>query len=187
MPNGRGSVKIPGSIADDDLLEPSSYIALYYGNTTCALEDTDYTGTIPNINGLTSAPRTWTTRCALPTGELIATSLTSIKFFVKKAQDFHHVTSSMFNEDIELVRAMESLITKAGNKTIYFSEFKYGNTTFDTLVCMSIKSGKAGPKVICSYNSVNAIITSPQNFSPIISAARKGAPFEGPPVEVDAS
>ncbi|KAF9992831.1 hypothetical protein BGZ79_002590, partial [Entomortierella chlamydospora] len=100
---------------------------------------------------------------------------------------FRRVTSPMFNEDIELIHAMESSITKAGNETFFFNEFKYGNTTFDALVCMSAKSGEAGLMAICSYNSVSAIITGPQDFSPIISAARKGAPFEGPPIEVDAS
>ncbi|KAF9343030.1 hypothetical protein BGX26_006397 [Mortierella sp. AD094] len=87
----------------------------------------------------------------------------------------------MFNEDVELVRAMESSITKAGNKTFLFSELKFGNTTLDALVCASVKSGKTSLEAICSYNSVSVIITSPQDFSPAISAARKGAPFEGPP------
>ncbi|KAF9162225.1 hypothetical protein BGX20_001806, partial [Mortierella sp. AD010] len=186
MPNGRGSLKI-SSTPDDDLLEPMSSLYLYYGNITCGLEDSDDVNYVSNINGLTSQPRTWTTRCAFPTGELAAVSLTSIKFSVGKVQDFHRVTSSLFNEDVELVHAMESSITKDSDRTFLFSEFKYGDTTFDVLVCMLAKSGETDLMVICSYNSVSAIITSPQNFSPIISAARKGAPFEGPPVEMDAS
>ncbi|KAG0007842.1 hypothetical protein BGZ80_004168 [Entomortierella chlamydospora] len=180
MPNGRGSFKIPGSISGDSLTEPLSSVYLDYRNTTCGLDDIDPSGDIPDINGLTSPPKTWTTRCALPTGEFVATSLTSIKFFVTKVKNFRRVTSSMFNEDVELVRAMESSITKAGNKTFLFGEFKYGNTTFDALLCVSVKSGKADLKAICSYNSVSAIITSPQDFNPVISAAL-------PPINVGAS
>ncbi|KAF9113502.1 hypothetical protein BGX27_001456 [Mortierella sp. AM989] len=182
-PNGRRSIKIAGNDTEYDtgyISETSSGVEVNYGNTTCSM--VDLTGGIlasVDKEGITSNPRTLITKCVLPTGEVVAVSLTSINFSIPKAQNFRRVTSSMFHEDDELIRAMETSVKKVGNKTRLFTEMKLGDGTIDSVSCASKPHGKPSSTFLaCMYSSLSAVTVGPKESNPLISAARGGAPFE---------
>ncbi|KAF8977207.1 hypothetical protein BGZ46_007561 [Entomortierella lignicola] len=184
-PDGRLSSKTLGTYYLE-LVEIPTYIDLYYGNITCTLNDDPLLDLLSSpLNGLTSTPVTWTTRCVLPAGEIVALSLTSIKFSSAKLQDFKHVTSSLFGgEDEELITAMEESIKTATNQPTLFSELRYGNSTLDAVVCISTGSKQLPLHATCTYTSFTAVIVAKQEFNPAIAAARGGAPFGDPATEV---
>ncbi|KAF8977208.1 hypothetical protein BGZ46_007562 [Entomortierella lignicola] len=185
MANDRRSYKIP-IIYQKGMFLQETAAALYftYANTTCGLyEVVDNTILLHTpTDGLTSSPTTWTSRCALPTGEIMISSFTRIKFFVTEVQRFKTVSSSMFSDDVELVNDMATSIMKAGNNTFQFVELKLGNTSIEAVECITLNLGNASLSAICSYNSVNNILSSPQELNPAISSARRGAPIAALPL-----
>ncbi|KAF9205478.1 hypothetical protein BGZ49_003967 [Haplosporangium sp. Z 27] len=175
MPNNRRSIKIPGSYGGPEMVESIPTVTFAYANTSCSLVDTNDAGLIPYIDGLTSPPRTSATSCMLPGGGLLASSLTTIKFFVSEVRNFRHITSPMFKVDTELVQAMATLAAKATNKTCLFSELRYSNTSIEVLECLSTTYGNATVSLTCSYSSANVIFVSQLEVDPAILAARGGS------------
>ncbi|KAF9354814.1 hypothetical protein BGX26_007342 [Mortierella sp. AD094] len=186
-PNSRSSIKIPGTYYGTLLAEWLPGVDLTYGNMTCSLVGLEVTTVVlKGTNGITSAPKTWTTRCVLPTDEIVALSLTTIRFSISKSQNFRRISSSMFSDDAELVRAMEGSFKTATNKTIMFSELRFSNTTLEALVCLTANIGNAGPSAACAYVSVGIFITTQQEVNPTIAGARGSAPLGGSPTPADA-
>ncbi|KAF9990399.1 hypothetical protein BGZ80_007067, partial [Entomortierella chlamydospora] len=185
-PNGRSSIKIPGTYSGQYLLESLPGVDLTYGNTTCSLIGLENGSSVVNgTNGITSVPKTWTTRCVLPTDEIVALSLTTIRFSFFKSQDFRRLTSSMFRDDAELVRAMQGSFKTATNKTIIFSELRFSNTTLEALVCLNTNLGNASPSTSCAYVSVGIVVTTQQEINLIIAGARGSAPSAVSPTPAD--
>ncbi|KAF8963045.1 hypothetical protein BGZ46_001064 [Entomortierella lignicola] len=171
-PNGQRSIKMPGSYGLPYLAESLTTVDLTYGDTTCSLVQLEVGGNIPTgTDGLTSPPKTFTTRCVLPTGEIVALSQTAIKFSIFKAQNFHRVTSKMFKVDVELISAMEASVKAASNKTYLLAELRFGDTSLETLVCITTNLGNPSSSVVCLYASINTFITTQQDFNPRIAAA----------------
>ncbi|KAG0248083.1 hypothetical protein BG011_000549 [Mortierella polycephala] len=137
------------------------------------------------MSGITSAPKTITTKCLLSSGQSISLSVTTINFSVPNLQDYRNVTSSLFGDQNELVLAMEDSITDGTFASvpadpmdcIEVIEAKATGTDVHALTCQVRRSGLNGtPYLACLYTTISVIIAKPQPMLPAISELRGNKP-----------
>ncbi|KAF9278409.1 hypothetical protein BGZ68_008597 [Mortierella alpina] len=146
---------------------------------------------VPAQSGLTSSPKTVVTKCLYPTGEIIALSLTSIRFSVPDLQSFHNVTSRIFDQKDDLLTGMEQSISEglfshlAADVLdgIHVMEVKTIGTEVRSLTCAARRASQNGTTyLMCSHATTASVITKPQAMLPEVSARRAGKPFAPVPL-----
>ncbi|KAF8939066.1 hypothetical protein BGZ58_010702 [Dissophora ornata] len=131
-------------------------------------------------NGLTSVPKTLTTKCVSTAAEIFAMSASSTRFSSSSIQQFHNASAAVFGESDELLQAMEIAINNATftSSSLLLSEIRLVDTSIDVLSCYSGNSSVTERvQLMCLYTNTNIIMTKPQEINPIISEARAGRPF----------
>ncbi|KAI1292913.1 hypothetical protein EDD11_008573 [Mortierella claussenii] len=178
--NGRLSLLVPsdGTGSPHELAFTATF---NYANSNCSMKDPTNIISPTIQDGISSLPLTLTTKCLLPSGEILVLSSTSIRYFVRQLQDFTNITTSVFRKDgNELVRAMNSSIVKASTKFNHtlLAEVKIDNTTMDSLSCFTAKNSTTSSITLaCMYSSINVIAVKQQQPNAMIAAARGGAPW----------
>ncbi|KAF9199185.1 hypothetical protein BGZ49_010742 [Haplosporangium sp. Z 27] len=101
-------------------------------------------------------------------------------FMSSSYQQFRNVTSMVLSEDDELVQAMVSAmsLSEATSIPAVLAEIKIVNNTIDILICYSAGIVDIATLMqMCSYNTVQLVVTTQQEINPIISKARGGSPL----------
>ncbi|KAF9915280.1 hypothetical protein BX616_006525 [Lobosporangium transversale] len=142
-----------------------------------------YTNSDMLADGISSLPVTQATKCILPTGEIIVISSTAIRFFVADPQLINITTSTLFHEENELVKAMETTVMKESftkNSTLLV-ELRAGDSSLDASGCFSNWNTETNStNLACMYINFKYIITKAQKPDKIIAAARGNAPWPKP-------
>ncbi|KAF9176884.1 hypothetical protein BGZ51_006050 [Haplosporangium sp. Z 767] len=187
---GRGKVTIPGkhigemdSIYIDGMvtLEILPVVRINYLDEMCMTSTAAVNMAFSHMSGVTSTPKTITTKCLLPSGQAISLSVTSINFSVPNLQDYRNVTYPLLGDQNELVLAMEDSITDGTFASvpadpmdcIEVTEVKATGTDVHALTCQVRRSGLNGtPYLACLYTTISTIIAEPQPMLPAISELR---------------
>ncbi|KAF9176883.1 hypothetical protein BGZ50_009473, partial [Haplosporangium sp. Z 11] len=128
--------------------------------------------------GMTTLPVTEIHKCQYPSGEMLVSAATHMRFYVGHLRDFNNVTSTIFDNraDLSLLGAMEEMtrngtfLDPARNSTMVVLT-KLGPTV-DFLSCASWRMETPGDTALmCSYTIIHAITVGPQPEDSIIAAA----------------
>ncbi|KAF9199269.1 hypothetical protein BGZ49_010636 [Haplosporangium sp. Z 27] len=152
----------------------------YSNQIKCFIMEDDPVAISYPKDGFTSAPQTTTIKCVDQNGAIAVLSSSSIKFMSSSYQQFRNVTSMVLSEDDELVQAMVSAmsLSEATSIPAVLVEIKIVNSTIDILMCYSAGTVfTANLMQICSYNTVQLVLTTQQEINPVISKARGGSPL----------
>ncbi|KAF9982400.1 hypothetical protein BGZ75_006209 [Mortierella antarctica] len=138
-------------------------------------------------SGMTSLPKTILYKCQYPSGALNAVAQTQMMFAVQNLAEYDTITTTIFDDSQQLpLLATMSAFTKNGtflslqsNSTLVALSKTGANVHF--LRCHSARytppaSLGQGLGLLCSYNVVEAVMTTPQAEDPIITADLKDRP-----------
>ncbi|KAF9964828.1 hypothetical protein BGZ70_005861 [Mortierella alpina] len=134
-------------------------------------------------SGMTSLPRTAIYKCQYPSGALNVVAQTRMMFFVQSLAEYDHITTTIFDDSTQLpLLATMGTFTKNGT----FSNPKINSTlvaltktgaSIHLLRCHSLRSDTSVDiGLLCSYNVVESVVTTPQPEDPIIAADLAGRP-----------
>ncbi|CAO3573785.1 unnamed protein product [Mortierella alpina] len=138
-------------------------------------------------SGMTSLPRTMLTRCQYPSGALNVGAQTQMKFAIPSLAEYDNITTTIFEGSAQLpLLTTMSAFTKNGtflgtqsNSTLVALTKAGADVHF--LSCRSIRyTASADVGLLCEYQVVVAIMTTPQPEDPIIAADLKDRPVVGP-------
>ncbi|KAG0327030.1 hypothetical protein BGZ99_008480 [Dissophora globulifera] len=130
----------------------------------------------PN-DGLTSLPRTDSTRCQFGSNDSFVVTATLIKFAINHLSDFDKVAFMIFDDpsNLPLLKAMRTAINNGtfasptNNSTMVLLTNMSDNVDF--LVCASRFLGQPNDMgLICTYMVTATITTAPQSWDPSITA-----------------
>ncbi|KAF9950656.1 hypothetical protein BGZ72_007734 [Mortierella alpina] len=143
-------------------------------------------------SGMTSLPRTVLIKCQYPSGALNIGAHTQMRFATQSLAEFDNITTTIFDDTTQLpLLATMSAFTKNGtfldaqsNSTMVALTKAGSNVHFFS--CHSIPSAEPADRgLFCSYQVVEAVMTTPQPEDPIISADLKGRPVVAANVSVN--
>ncbi|KAF9964824.1 hypothetical protein BGZ70_005857 [Mortierella alpina] len=181
--NDRGTIVLPGRYETDvrwefDTGVKSAEVATYVQmaiseDRKCLTTIANRNAIVPAQSGLTSSPKTVATKCLYPTGEIIALSVTSLRFSVPDPQSFRKVTSLIFEQQDDLLAGMEQSI----------SEGLFSSLAADVLDGIHVAEVKTiGTEngttyLMCAYTTAATVVTKPQAVLPEVAARRAGKPY----------
>ncbi|KAG0220977.1 hypothetical protein B0O80DRAFT_67030 [Mortierella sp. GBAus27b] len=184
--DGRWRLSIPGDMDKSDQYADIAHIAgVISGATTCGTMDMTYNLRQLRMDGLSEVPRTMTTKCVPPAGDVHITTITTTRFAVSHVERFRKTATSVIAEYDELLQAMEISLRKATFKssTTMLVEIKYNNSTIDTLGCTAAYLPNVTEVgVTCAYGIASLLVLKPQTINPLLREARGGRPF--PPTKI---
>ncbi|KAF9352070.1 hypothetical protein BGX26_010027 [Mortierella sp. AD094] len=174
-----GRWRFIGARTPDDTFQQMYVVpGMSNGNVSCYSDRIGTRAPISLVDGVIYPPRTTTTECLNPNGEVWVLSSTWVMFSTTTAKQFRTVTSAIFEEYDELLQAMEASINSPNfpSTPVAIAELKVVNTTVDSLICISGNSTTivGSTALSCVYSSTYAIMTKPLNTSLLISNARGG-------------
>ncbi|KAF9964827.1 hypothetical protein BGZ70_005860 [Mortierella alpina] len=141
---------------------------------------------VPAQSGVTNSPTTVVTKCLYATGEIITLSSTSVRFSVPKLKSFRNVTSSIFDQQDDLLVGMERSISEGRfshlaadvSDAMQVMEVKTIGTEVHILACAARRASPKGTiYLMCSYTTAAATLTKPQSMLPEFFARRAGKPY----------
>ncbi|KAF9426622.1 hypothetical protein BGZ76_002676 [Entomortierella beljakovae] len=156
----------------------------------CAIYSLDPSPSSILVNGRTMPPLTTVSKCVLPSGEIRVLSISAVQFMIEgiytngndteiqiNKHSFRNVTKFVFQEDDELLQAMESSINAENlkaNATV-FVEANTHNSSIDMVVCHSSKEMYVGLPYMpfkCAYLNLNILSLKEQKANDLIASAR---------------
>ncbi|CAO3573782.1 unnamed protein product [Mortierella alpina] len=150
--------------------------------------DTRLFDTFPD-SGMTSLPKTVLYKCQYPSGALNVVAQTQMSFAVQTLADFDAITTAIFDDTqpLPLLATMSAFtqngtfLNSSANSTLV-ALFKTG-ATVHFLRCHSVPSAPSVQTtatttvgLLCSYNVVEAVMTTPQPIDPTLAADLKDRP-----------
>ncbi|KAF9573575.1 hypothetical protein EC968_008330 [Mortierella alpina] len=139
-------------------------------------------------SGMTSLPKTALYKCQYPSGALNVVAQTQMMFAVQDLTEYDTITTAIFDDPQQLsLLATMSAFTKNGtflnppssNNSTLVALTRTG-TNVHFLKCHSVPSDLSATTttrgLLCSYNVVEAVMTTPQPNDPIITADLKDRP-----------
>lgn len=176
-----------------DLLELDPFVIAFNGRR--CISCTQYSALFHSFpkDGLTSLPRTCTTRCQYDTDDSFVMSATYIKFAVNRLNDFDKITTSIMDDasSLPLMQPMRAAIdngtflTTTYNSTLVNKPLVNStlviltsiSTNVDLFMCISTFSNTTSTAstvgLLCSYVHFTTIATKPQPWDPITPAIFK--------------
>ncbi|KAF9982164.1 hypothetical protein BGZ75_006459 [Mortierella antarctica] len=131
-------------------------------------------------SGMTSLPRTILTRCQYPSGALNVGAQTQMRFAIQSLAEYDNITTTIIDDSKQLpLLATMSAFTKNGtfinpqsNSTLVALTKAGVNVHF--LSCHSVRySESASVGLLCDYQVIMTVMTTPQLDDPIIAADLK--------------
>ncbi|KAF9927796.1 hypothetical protein BGZ67_007312 [Mortierella alpina] len=131
-------------------------------------------------SGMTSLPRTILTRCQYPSGALNVGAQTQMRFAIQSLAEYDNITKTIIDDSKQLpLLATMSAFTKNGtflnpqsNSTLVALTKAGVNVHF--LSCHSVRySESASVGLLCDYQVIMTVMTTPQLDDPIIAADLK--------------
>ncbi|CAO3573786.1 unnamed protein product [Mortierella alpina] len=193
--NDRGTIVLPGRYDPDvnpqvtagiKTAEVATYVRMAISeDRKCLTTIANRNAVVPTQSGLTSSPKTVVTKCLYPTGEIIALSVTSLRFSVPDPQSFRKVTSLIFEQQDDLLAGMEQSISEglfSGLAAdvldgIHVAEVKTTGTEVRALDCGARRSQNGTTYLMCAYTTAASVVTKPQAVLPEVAARRAGKPY----------
>ncbi|KAI1318881.1 hypothetical protein EDD11_005515 [Mortierella claussenii] len=176
---GRWSINISGRSDNSSLEEFTAMPLIVVSDNNCATLDMSKEVSFNALNGLTSLPRTTITKCVVPNGDIAVVSMTAARFMTISVQNFHSVSTSVFERD-EMLQAMEFALASSPfvvNSNL-FMEIKANGSSIDVLACANTKFPVLGVMPLsCIFINLNAIVLQRQEINPLIIQTRKGRPL----------
>ncbi|KAF9987139.1 hypothetical protein BGZ75_001012 [Mortierella antarctica] len=177
---GRWSIRVPAtSEASFSTLGTALNILVRGG--ICALGELSPKIALSLKPGLAALPTTLVTKCVFPTGEISVLSASVVPFFVSPATTFRSVAASVFEEQDDLLQAMEVSInsTTATTNSTLFMELTSQDSSIEVVFCFAY--GYPTTSLSCMYSNFNLLIVKQQGMDSPIAKARGGKPLPYPP------
>ncbi|KAF9113499.1 hypothetical protein BGX27_001453 [Mortierella sp. AM989] len=156
-----------------------------YNNSKCGIVDFPSAVVIAPTDGPSSLPRTLTTKCVSPTGDITSLSMTVVRFMTTTVQQFSDVAKATFDEYDELFQAQEiKLNNSARSNATLFTEVKFEKGIIHSLACNTAPTSPTDSTLYltCVYVIINAMILEKQAINPDIAKAQGGSFPESPEV-----
>ncbi|KAK3842350.1 MAG: hypothetical protein J3R72DRAFT_490760 [Linnemannia gamsii] len=180
---GRGKVvyttRYPDIMRKLTVLDISVYTHVVYRDSLCGTFNANFNLIDTTKAGLTSSPKTVSTKCLLASGEVVSLSTTVIRFTVPSREMSSSVATSIFGDQNELVSGLQDSVN---NNTLTdlpaddvqvqrtVMEVKISGNEITTLICVRSRHDVTEvPHIICGYTITSSLILKAQPMDPDIS------------------
>ncbi|KAG0375890.1 hypothetical protein BGX24_008551 [Mortierella sp. AD032] len=180
---GRGKVvyttRYPDIMRKLTVLDISVYTHVVYRDSLCGTFNANFNLIDATKAGLTSSPKTVSTKCLLASGEVVSLSTTVIRFTVPSREMFSSVATSIFGDQNELVSGLQDSVN---NNTLTdlpaddvqvqrtVMEVKISGNEITTLICVGSRHNVTEvPHITCGYTITSSLILKAQPMDPDIS------------------